>query len=584
MTSLLRRANGRPQACDPCRFRKVACDHGQPICSRCKKRRQTCVYTLTTQPKPKRHPLPRSRTPASTPTPPCTGYLGFTSHSTVFEETRNSLTQVHGSRPANGSRPISGPRRGPRVRTEMTAPLREMALFVLHNLPPLDQLFTLQRDQCQPDGWIGEATRRIVQKIRDSFPSPVDDDSLLEDCARTICENTAQPFHEDNIGTREWMEQLTEAPRWESLGLLWTFWDLAQWNNGGGEIVCACLKHCIELALQFTPGNDVILHLCFRRSTMESIVSGDAGLACWSYHGETVALMTFLGLHAEPETSQYRPTLLSENRRRLFGRVFNIDKVMVSFSGRPPLIGRRYSSTPLPLDLSDEVLLADDEVITNAVQNLDAQGWNTEGKLLPATLLRARVMIAFIRDELLEIALGRGSQTTLAHLQDIKARQIRTMAEFPAGLVYREEEVDDPEINVETLFSRMLVKLEHLQNLFFVERLMLRLGSDQGNLLVTSFEMVSLTLVIWKRQDRFASIRRDFEWLLMAYGAPGGGILCLELLRPTFRGIHPDSPKLSRSSIIQQLSLLIGFLDWGARGRLRRLTGRDCNSISTLTY
>ncbi|KAH7133183.1 hypothetical protein B0J13DRAFT_678251 [Dactylonectria estremocensis] len=562
MASLLRRANGRPQACDPCRFRKVACDHSQPICSRCKKRRQTCVYTLATPPKPKRHPLPRSRTPASTPTPPCTGYLGFTSHSTVFEETRNSLTQVHGSRPVNGSRPVPGPRRGPRARSEMTEPLREMSLFVLHNLPPLDQLFTLQRDQCQPDGWIGEATRRIVERIRNSFPSPLDDDALLEDCARTICDNTARPFHEDDIGTREWMDQLTEAPRWESLGLLWTFWDLAQWNNSGGEIVCACLKYCIELALHFTPGNDVILHLCFRRSTMESIVSGDAGLACWSYHGETVALMTFLGLHAEPEASQYRPTLLSENRRRLFARVFNIDKVMVSFSGRPPLIGRRYSSTPLPLDLSDEVLLADDEAITDAVQNLDAQGWNTEGKLLPATLLRARVMVAFIRDELLEIALGRGSQTTLAHLQDIKARQIRTMASFPDGLVYREEEVDDPEIDVETLFSRMLVKLEHLQNLFFVERLMLRLGSDQGNLLVTSFEMVSLTLVIWKRQDRFASIRRDFEWLLMAYGAPGGGILCLELLRPTFRGIHPDSPKLSRSSIIQQLSLLIGFLDW----------------------
>lgn len=127
--------------------------------------------------------------------------------------------------------------------------------------------------------------------------------------------------------------------------------------------------------------------------------------------------MTFLGLHAEPETLQYRPSLISENRRRLFARVFNIDKVMVSFSGRPPLIGRRYSSTPLPLDLSDGVLFSDDETIAQAVQALDARGWNTEGRLYPATLLRARAMIAFIRDELLEVALSLGSHTTLAQLQ-----------------------------------------------------------------------------------------------------------------------------------------------------------------------
>ncbi|CAG9946617.1 unnamed protein product [Clonostachys rosea f. rosea IK726] len=30
-TPLLRRLNGRPQACDPCRLRKVACDHTQPM-------------------------------------------------------------------------------------------------------------------------------------------------------------------------------------------------------------------------------------------------------------------------------------------------------------------------------------------------------------------------------------------------------------------------------------------------------------------------------------------------------------------------------------------------------------------------
>jgi hypothetical protein len=48
----------------------------------------------------------------------------------------------------------------------------------------------------------------------------------------------------------------------------------------------------------------------------------------------------------------------------------------------------------------------------------------------------------------------------------------------------------------------------------------------------------------------------------MAYGAPGGGILCQELLRPSFRGTQSRDRRLSLSNIIQQLSLLVGFLDW----------------------
>lgn len=48
----------------------------------------------------------------------------------------------------------------------------------------------------------------------------------------------------------------------------------------------------------------------------------------------------------------------------------------------------------------------------------------------------------------------------------------------------------------------------------------------------------------------------------MAHAAPAGGILCLELLNPTFTGKHPKDPRITRSSIIQNLSLLVGFLDW----------------------
>lgn len=46
----------------------------------------------------------------------------------------------------------------------------------------------------------------------------------------------------------------------------------------------------------------------------------------------------------------------------------------------------------------------------------------------------------------------------------------------------------------------------------------------------------------------------------MAYAAPAGGVLCNELLKPTLQ-LRPVSG-VTKSGVIQQLSLLIGFLDW----------------------
>lgn len=38
--------------------------------------------------------------------------------------------------------------------------------------------------------------------------------------------------------------------------------------------------------------------------------------------------------------------------------------------------------------------------------------------------------------------------------------------------------------------------------------------------------------------------------------------MCMELLEPTFTGTHPKNDKITRASIIQQLSMLVAFLDW----------------------
>lgn len=596
-----RRPNGRPQACDPCRARKVACDHGQPVCNRCRKRGQDgeCVYSASsTRSKTLRQtsnqqvadaPASGEAARPAEPTRPILissppsgpGYLGFTSHSTVFEETRHSLSLLHGpdteQDSAKGSRGKA--REGIRFR-DLPSPIRQACLFVLEHLPgqPNEQMI-FRDNPCEDKGWSHIAVANIVRSLQETFCAQRDvGESELERIAEQICQNTVRPFRDIHTSPWEWLEQFCGSNlRWESLGLLWAYLERISdaldslrtghlaWMVGkkSTETALACLGYCIDLARYFNEGNDLLLDLCRRKATLESIIVGDASLSCWNSHGMTVSMLTFLGMHVQQPVTPYKPSLCSENKRRLFAQVFNSDKFTVSFTGRPPLITRRYCTTPLPLDIRDEDLTADESTLMSAVNSLDERGWNTKGELYPATLVRARYMIAIILDELVEIALDHTMTVTLDQLQNLKARQLNTMAEFPASLVYDAGNLFDPSLDIEVLYTRILVHLGHLQNLFFVERLLLRNGAaDEGNLLLTSFDMVILTLVFWTHKDQFATMRRNFEWLVMAFGAPAGGILCLELLRPSFRGTHPKDPRLSRSAIIQQLSLLIGFLDW----------------------
>lgn len=73
----------------------------------------------------------------------------------------------------------------------------------------------------------------------------------------------------------------------------------------------------------------------------------------------------------------------------------------------------------------------------------------------------------------------------------------------------------DDEVQSSVIFMRMLLKLDALQNDFFLYRLLARKGHrDEGCLLATSFQLVSLVLILWTHLDRFAKMRPDFEWLV----------------------------------------------------------------------
>ena len=127
---------------------------------------------------------------------------------------------------------------------------------------------------------------------------------------------------------------------------------------------------------------------------------------------DTVALLTFLGFHAEQDSPTYEPTLASEIRRNLFAWIYTMDTVTASFTGRPPLLSSSYTSTPFPLDLCDDELM-DKDLMAKAVQGLDSRGWKVQPRLGQHGFTRSRATLSLIREDIFRIGLGYGQTTSL---------------------------------------------------------------------------------------------------------------------------------------------------------------------------
>lgn len=109
--------------------------------------------------------------------------------------------------------------------------------------------------------------------------------------------------------------------------------------------------------------------------------------------------------------------------------------------------------------------------------------------------------------------------------------------------------------------ARTLTQLEHLQNLFFITRMLSKaekLPSDAHALVNISSNMLQTTFTLWTAASGpFVA----FDWLVVSYACPAAGVLCSELLQPDTLLLGPGGIScLRRSDVVQQLSLLCGFL------------------------
>ena len=309
----LRRRNGRLQACDPCRARKVACDHGQPVCGRCRKGKQDakCAYTVAAAPSEAPSPtrkMPQQRhespggfesiqdpaLPRSSDLGDDASFLGFTNPTTVYRETRQSLSLLHG--PVMGrTGGVGGGRvaaKDHRVKT-LSAALRESCLMVLVRLPGLPgaPIRVVGDVAGQPGGWEDYLVASVVDFLRSHFGARAPTEADMEHLAECVNSNTMRPLRDIHSSSKEWLDQFCGPNlRWETLGLMWANLErlsdalsslkpgLLRWEpeRRSQDLAMECMTSCLHLAQHFNQGNDLVVDLCRRICALQSIITGDA--------------------------------------------------------------------------------------------------------------------------------------------------------------------------------------------------------------------------------------------------------------------------------------------------------------------
>lgn len=100
---------------------------------------------------------------------------------------------------------------------------------------------------------------------------------------------------------------------------------------------------------------------------------------------------------------------------------------------------------------------------------------------------------------------------------DIRSRQEALITALPASVSYSEDDTLTNGVEFVTIYIKTIIYLEHLQNLFLIDRLLLKNNyTEVGDLLLTSFTMVSVVLDFWMCKDLYINliVQRNHQWLV----------------------------------------------------------------------
>ncbi|KAL9057777.1 MAG: hypothetical protein Q9162_002118 [Coniocarpon cinnabarinum] len=409
------------------------------------------------------------------------------------------------------------------------------------------------------------------------------------DMSRLLFENTAKPL--PLPGQRSMAEYaelfIGRWTRWETVGTVLAALSLARATSGLNKRNAAeqilsqppSLKLLIDatnFTLTFSDDagslNDLVMWILAENmivnDSVHTLFYGDASYASWKKTGDLSSCLFALGIHQSIKVTPEVPRWLAELRKHNLMFAYAVDKGASVFMGRPPRINKRYVKLETPIFIQSELLALPPPELERIITE---QGIDTykAPPLFGFSVYYANLNCFLLREELLELILGNPDCITKEELEasvkSIGERSRRDWDNKPANLQYNPSvwASDKPP---DECYGLNITFLDHLYNDWLLQRVVVqRLHGNSAELLRLSSEMLEHGLaVVTHAGGDIGWVVCDLPWSIMLFCLPAAGVLILELLRQA-QARDYNNTAFSRSSVIQNLSILISTLDWIAQ-------------------
>ncbi|KAH7142097.1 hypothetical protein EDB81DRAFT_691571 [Dactylonectria macrodidyma] len=615
----------RLAACEPCRRSKLACGHEQPTCTRCRDRGKgvLCVYRA----RPFRRRVPRSYSrepeqsmPAQAPASSCSlrdttsspetastsprqqrrypnpGYLGISSHSTLFN-------QVISGAESESVSPQQVPQRS--VSYLLTDLLGNKVVMdrAMHALTCLDRM-DVSKISPLVYSWLGKGVNlplagpfvthclESVERWRELItPDPVVDvensgfGAMNVAYVRNLLANThkAIVMRRDMSAQEFLVQMLGENLRWESLGIFFAaaaraaydtpyFTPLYTTNEQRHRLIKTLTyigDCCLETCLEFDCLNDLQLVLQYENFIVHSQVDGDQSYHSWRRIGDVASSLFAMGYHEKVDGSTSDiPPFIVELRKACFARIYAADKSLAVFLGRPPRIVKDYCQFKIPSNL--EHLWRINRDTTNGTSAIMSEPW-VEREANDPTIAdvepinytadtRCSALFAFLKEEVLRLLRKRHVLNDTGDIDELRSRVTKQWEDLPVRfrLTTSLKECQRGPFERDFLAG---TRLDYLHIHFLLGLVSQRSISEPNDYLLTvATEMLSITVEAIILRDQMVNSGSCLIWKVAQYGLPAAGIISLALLNST----TTNAISHSRSKMIQDLSVLVAEVTTGA--------------------
>ncbi|CAG9961934.1 unnamed protein product [Clonostachys byssicola] len=564
-------AHARLPACEPCRKSKLACDHRLPSCTRCERsgKGEGCTYrqdpfkrrrTNNDRLSPRESISPLSDLPTSTSTPPAPnasypnpGYLGYSSHRSIFlqispDETIGTSTEHVAAQ--TGVVDSHRPHHNTATLAKQGAEILERALttFDGNELKALIHFWTARGiSLALAEPFVGSCCEAFVSLGAQTSATP----QWFMEQSRALLANSMRLLDlRPRMSAADFIFQTSgEQLRWESLGIFFTAVVRATFDvpffptlykddeerSALRKFAARLSDDLLDLALSLDCLNDFQIVLQYENFIIHSHVNGDHSYQSWRKLGDVIASIYALGYHQKIDTGMDDFAFLSELRKTVLARMYSADKNVAIFLGRPPRMTKRFCVFQTPLSTSS--------LDPTGQQELDMYTWPPNVAPSYRAETRWSALCAFQKEEILEL------------LSVKKTDNVTRKAKLTGPL----KDANGDAFKKDFLAS---LRLNYLHVLFMLRLACQDLLVEPGDAIVDIAEdMLGLVTDAIILRDKLANSGTGLAWKVTYYGLPATGVILLQLLR---RRRHQDIQSTIKPAVLRNLQVFVAEVENGA--------------------